>query len=115
MTTIETPGFLSFTVAILVFFAGAGLNRLIPPLGRWTIPEAVTGGLLAALATLALHEAFGLEVRFDLAARDTLLLYFFTGIGLNARLSDLQAGGRPLLILLAVTLLFCLFRTWLRR
>jgi ESS family glutamate:Na+ symporter len=110
MTTIETPGFLSFTIAIVVFFAGAALNRLIPPLGRWTIPEAVTGGLLAALATLALHEAFGLEIRFSLAARDTLLLYFFTGIGLNARLADLRAGGRPLLILLSVTLLYLLIQ-----
>jgi ESS family glutamate:Na+ symporter len=110
MTTIETPGFFSFTVAIVVFFAGAGLNRLIPPLGRWTIPEAVTGGLLAALATLALHEAFGLEIRFSLAARDTLLLYFFTGIGLNARLSDLRAGGQPLLILLGITLLYLLIQ-----
>jgi Na+/glutamate symporter len=36
-----------------------------------------------------------LEITFDLDARDTLLLYFFTGIGLNARLSDLFRGGRP--------------------
>ena len=28
-----------------------------------------------------------------------LLLYFFTGIGLNARLDDLISGGRPLLVL----------------
>ena len=35
-----------------VFFAGAGLNRLIEPLRRWNIPEPVTGGLLAAVATL---------------------------------------------------------------
>jgi glutamate:Na+ symporter, ESS family len=35
-----------------------------------------------------------------------LLLYFFTGIGLNARLNDLISGGRPLLILLALTLVY---------
>ena len=29
----------------LVFFVGAGLNRVIPPLQRWNIREAVTGGL----------------------------------------------------------------------
>ncbi len=40
--------FLTFTISIVVFFAGAGLNRLIGPLRRWNIPEAVTGGLLAA-------------------------------------------------------------------
>lgn len=110
MTTIQIPGFLSFTIAILIFFAGASLNRLVPALGRWTIPEAVTGGLIASAATLIVHEALGVEVRFDLAARDMLLLYFFTGIGLNARLSDLLAGGRPLVTLLAITLLYLLIQ-----
>jgi glutamate:Na+ symporter, ESS family len=81
MTTIETPGLLTFTISIVVFFTGAGLNHLIAPLRRWNIPEAVTGGLLAALVTLAAHEKLGLEIIFDLDARDMLLLYFFTGIG----------------------------------
>ena len=35
-----------------------------------------------------------------------LLLYFFTGIGLNAKLDDLISGGRPFLILLALTLVY---------
>jgi ESS family glutamate:Na+ symporter len=110
MTTIQIPGFLSFTISIIVFFAGAILNKLIPPLGRWTIPEAVSGGLVAAAVTLTLYEAFGVEVQFDLAARDMLLLYFFTGIGLNARLTDLLEGGRPLVTLLAITLLYLLIQ-----
>lgn len=106
MSAITVPGLLSFTIAILVFFAGANLNRLIPMLARWSIPEAVTGGLLAALATVVAYEFFDVEISFTLAARDMLLLYFFTGVGLNARLSDLLAGGKPFLILLAITLVF---------
>jgi ESS family glutamate:Na+ symporter len=106
MTTIATPGLLTFTISIIVYFAGAGLNQLIAPLRRWNIPEAVTGGMLAALATLAIHEKLGLEIIFDLNARDMLLLYFFTGIGLNAKLADLIAGGRPLLVLLGITLAY---------
>jgi len=109
-TTIETPGFLTFTISIIVFFVGAGLNRWIAPLRRWNIPEAVTGGLLAALVTLVAHEVFGLAITFDLDARDMLLLYFFTGIGLNARLDDLIKGGRPFLVLLALTLVFLLIQ-----
>ena len=105
MTKIETPGLLTFTLSIVVFFAGAGLNRLIPPLRRWNIPEAVTGGLLASLATLGAH-TLGYEIGFDLEARDMLLLYFFTAIGLNAKVADLVAGGRPLLILLGLTVVY---------
>ncbi len=110
MQTIETPGLETFTLAIVVFFIGVGLNRLIAPLGRWNIPEAVTGGLVASLATLVLFEGLGLKVVFDLDARDTLLLYFFTGIGLNAKFDDLIAGGRPLFTLLALTLAFLIIQ-----
>src|SRR5277367_6062822 len=106
MTAIHVPGLLTFTIAIVVFFAGVGLDRLIEPLRRWNIPEPVTGGLLAAGATLLAYCVLGVEISFTLDARDMLLLYFFTGIGLNARLSDLISGGRPLLILLALTLAY---------
>lgn len=106
MTSIETPGLLTFTIAILVFFAGAGLNRAFEPLRRFNIPEAVTGGMIAALVTLIAYEFFDTEIRFALEARDMLLLYFFTGIGLNAKLDDLISGGKPLLILLGLTLVF---------
>ena len=106
MKAVTIPGLLTFTIAILVFFAGAGLNRLIEPLQRWNIPEAVTGGMLAAATTLVAYTMFGTEVSFTLGARDMLLLYFFTGIGLNARIGDLVSGGRPLVILLLVTLIF---------
>ena len=110
VTTVAVPGFLSLTIAIVVFFVGTGLNQWIGPLRRWNIPEAVTGGLLAAVATLCAHEFFDLTIAFDLGARDLLLLYFFTGIGLNARLDDLLAGGKPLLILLALTLVFLIIQ-----
>ena len=106
MTSIQVPGLLSFTIAIVVFFVGAGVNRAVRPLQNWNIPEAVTGGLIAAAATLIAYLVFRVEVNFSLDARDMLLLYFFTGIGLNAKLDDLISGGRPFLILLALTLAY---------
>ncbi len=110
MTSVPVPGLETFTIAIVVFFVGMGLNRAIAPLGRWNIPDAVTGGLLASLVTLAARQTLGLEVGFDLEARDTLLLYFFAGVGLNARLQDLKAGGRPLLVLLGLTVAFLILQ-----
>jgi ESS family glutamate:Na+ symporter len=106
ITTFETPGFLTFTISTIVFFVGSGLNRCIAPLRRWNIPDAVTGGILASLVTLIAYRIFGLAITFDLDTRDLLLLFFFTGIGLNARLSDLLTGGRPFFILLALTISF---------
>ena len=105
-TTIEIPGYVTFTISIVVFFVGSGLNHRIALLRRWNIPDAVTGGLLAAVATLIAYRAFGLDIIYDLDTRDMLLLYFFTGIGLNARLSDLFKGGRPFFILLLLTVVF---------
>ncbi|OCJ18083.1 sodium/glutamate symporter [Rhizobium sp. AC44/96] len=110
MTTIETPGLLTFTIAIVVFFLGTGINNVIKPLKRWNIPDAVSGGLVAALLTLSAFYFLGTQVIFDLDARDMLLLYFFTGIGLNARVADLAAGGKPLVILLALTVCFVLIQ-----
>jgi ESS family glutamate:Na+ symporter len=45
------------------------------------------------------HRLTGIEIGFNLATRDVLLLYFFSAIGLNADLKTLVAGGRPLLVL----------------
>src|SRR6202046_2257022 len=106
MTAIQVPGLLPFTLSIRGSSPGPGLIRLIGPLRRWNIPEPVTGGLLAATATLLAYVVLGVEISFTLDARNMLLLYFFTGIGLNARLDDLISGGRPLVILLAVTLVY---------
>ena len=43
-----------------------------------------------------------------MTARDVLLVYFFTVIGINAQFSDLIRGGKPLGLLLAVTAAFML-------
>ena len=58
------------------------------------------------MLTLIAYVGLGIEIGFSLDARDLLLLYFFTGIGLNAKLDDLIAGGRPFLMLLGLTLAY---------
>ena len=93
--------FLAVTAGILVLFAGKGINGRVDFLRDFNIPEPVTGGLLFALAFWLLYLVTGYRVTFDLTTRDVLLVYFFTTIGINARVSDLLAGGRPLVVLLA--------------
>ncbi|MEO1243819.1 MAG: sodium/glutamate symporter [Pseudomonadota bacterium] len=101
---ILIENFLAYTIGIVVYFAGIHLNDRVGFLRAYNIPEPVTGGILAAIIALFLYLGAGVELQYELATRDTLLVYFFTTIGLNARLSDLLSGGRPLVILLVLTL-----------
>ena len=98
--------FITYTIGILVFFIGFNLNKRVALLRNYNIPEPVSGGLLAALVILFIYLLTGTEISYELDSRDKLLVYFFTCIGLNARFSDLISGGKPLLILLTLTLLF---------
>ena len=99
------PGFLTVTLGFAVYLIGARINANVAALRRFNIPEPVTGGLLAAFFLLLVYLTAGIEVSFDLAARDMFLVLFFAGIGLNARLSDLITGGKPLILLLILTLI----------
>jgi len=96
----------SFTLGIVVLFAGKLINGKIPFLQDFNIPEPVTGGLVISILITVVFFVTGLEISFSLAARDVLILYFFTGIGINADLRTLLAGGRPLVFLLAATLVY---------
>ena len=106
--TFTVESFLAYTVGIIVFFIGMRLNRRVDFLRVYNIPEPVTGGLVFASAALLLFLVTGIELDFELETRDILLVYFFTAIGLNARITDLVSGGRPLVTLLVLTLLFIL-------
>jgi glutamate:Na+ symporter, ESS family len=103
---MQISAFSSFNIAIMVLAAGKLLHRRCRPLRDFNIPEPVATGLLVSLLLGLVYAVSGLEVSFDLAARDFLLLYFFAGIGLNADVRTLRAGGRPLLILLAATIMY---------
>jgi len=103
---LSIESFLAVTIGIVVLFIGKRLNDTIGILREFSIPEPVTGGLLFSILLGVLYFASGVAVAFDLQARDILLVYFFTTIGINASARDLLAGGRPLLILLAVTIAF---------
>ncbi|MEM7020866.1 MAG: sodium/glutamate symporter [Pseudomonadota bacterium] len=106
MTEYHFDEFMSYTLGILVFFIGVVLTRRIKFLRDFNIPEPVTGGLIAAIFIYAIFIFSEVEIAFDLSTRDKLLVYFFTAIGLNARFSDLVSGGKPLIILLVLTLSF---------
>jgi ESS family glutamate:Na+ symporter len=96
--------FLSVTIGIIVLFAGKRLNDSFKFLREFSIPEPVTGGLLCSLLIALVYLITNIEIEFELTTRDVLLVYFFTTIGINSSLKDLIAGGKPLVILLAITI-----------
>lgn len=95
-------------LAVAVWFVGTFINNRVAFLRRYSIPVAVTGGLLFSALTAFLHGAFDVTVTLDLQLRNLLLLTFFTTIGLSAKVRVLVAGGKALVILLvmAAVLLF---------
>jgi ESS family glutamate:Na+ symporter len=98
--------FLTVTLGIVVLFIGKRLNSAISFLREFSIPEPVTGGLLFSALFALLYFITDIGVEFELVARDVLLVYFFTTIGINASFRDLLSGGKPLVILLAITIAY---------
>jgi ESS family glutamate:Na+ symporter len=103
---LRVDPFLTFTLGIIVLFVGRRCNDHIGVLREFSIPEPVTGGLLFSVLFGIVYAATGVAVEFDLAARDVLLVYFFTTIGINASFKDLLAGGKPLVVLLVITIAY---------
>ncbi|PMN54756.1 sodium/glutamate symporter [Vibrio lentus] len=107
---LHLGSFFAVTMGIVVLFVGRRLNQVIGFLKEFSIPEPVSGGILASLFFAALYAMTSIEVQFDLFARDVLLVYFFTTIGINSSLKDLFKGGKPLVILLAITIFFMIMQ-----
>lgn len=90
-------------LSMVVLFVGRGLVARVGVLGRLNIPAPVVGGglvaVLLALADGLLHVKLG----FNLGLKDTLLLMFFTTVGLAADARMLVKGGPRLLVFLAIS------------
>jgi ESS family glutamate:Na+ symporter len=104
--SLVVPDFLTLTLGLLVYFVGVIVTQRVAFLRNYNIPEPVTGGFLAAVALWVFHAATGQAISFEMIARDRLLVIFFAAVGINARLSDLLAGGRALLVLCVLTTIF---------
>jgi ESS family glutamate:Na+ symporter len=100
------PDFLSLTIGLVVYFVGVLTTQRAKFLRNFSIPEPVTGGFIAVVVISLIYFVFNLEIGFDLTTRDKLLVIFFTTVGINARLADLVAGGRTLVVLCLIAAVF---------
>jgi glutamate:Na+ symporter, ESS family len=81
------------------------LSKRIPGLAKANIPAPVIGGVLGALGVTLARTFWDVEVHFATKLTDFMLLVFFTSVGLTAKLSALKAGGKPLVLVCAATVI----------
>jgi len=106
MTTVQVNLLYTLVVALLVYFAGQLLVRRVGVLQRFSLPPPVVGGVLIAVI-LAMADGFaGTRVSFDMSLKDSLLIAFFTTVGLAADARMLVKGGSKLAIFLLVCTVF---------
>ena len=90
----------TLAIAALVLVIGRRLIERIGFLQKYSIPEPVVGGLVAALLIAVFH-AGGVRVTFDTSMQSGLMLAFFASIGLGADARMLARGGFALLLFTA--------------
>jgi ESS family glutamate:Na+ symporter len=100
---IEFSDVTTLIIGLVALFVGTRIRRAVPLLTRMDMPNAVIGAIVVAVLVLIAQTWLGTEVTFATKLRDLLLLVFFTTIGLSAKLKALRAGGKPLVLLCAVT------------
>ncbi len=97
ITVIQVLGLAAFGIVI-----GMWLKRRIPFLDRVNIPASIAGGLVYAIAVVALRDRV-VNFDFDMVLRDLLMIAFFTTVDMNASLRLLRMGGRMVTLMLIVS------------
>ena len=103
MQTIELDLIHTILVSMVVLFAGRALVAKVGVLQRFSIPAPVVGGGLMAILLAFADGLAGLKISFNMALKDSLLLMFFTTIGLAADARMLKKGGIKLIVFLAIS------------
>ncbi len=103
--TLHLTAVWTVVAALLTILLGQRINRALPWLERGSIPPSVTAGLFLSLALAGLRGGGWIDVRFDVAPRDLLLLVFFASLGFGAHLGRIATAGRgAMVICLAIAL-----------
>lgn len=93
-------------LALAILFVGYLLNRLIPFLRNYNIPEPVVGGIAFATISSVVYSQLGFAMTFDMTLKSPLMLVFFTTVGLGASLKLLVKGGPKVMLFLAISTVY---------
>ena len=100
-------------IGILVLFLGKYLNKKIDFLRQFNIPEPVTGGIVTSLFFGTLYFLFDLNLEFSKHYRDILLVVFFTAIGLGTEFKSILKGGKLLIILTVIAIIYIFVQNYI--
>jgi ESS family glutamate:Na+ symporter len=103
MAQVELDLIHTILLSMVVLFIGRWLVAKIGVLQRFSIPAPVVGGGLVAILLAFADGLAGLRFSFNMALKDSLLLMFFTTIGLAADARMLAKGGIKLVVFLAIS------------
>ena len=95
-------------IAMLLFVVGRFLTNRVEFLRKCCIPAPVVGGLIFAIAHLALRMAGVVQLTFDSNVKDFFMTLFFTSVGYTACFRLLKKGGKKVVtfLLVAIVMVF---------
>ncbi|MBF0751255.1 MULTISPECIES: sodium/glutamate symporter [unclassified Pasteurella] len=100
----------TLALASLVLLLGYFLVKRISVLKNFNIPEPVVGGFIIAIALTIWYQIDGTSFTFEKSLQATMMLVFFSSIGLSANFARLIKGGKPLIIFLFVAAALIFFQ-----
>ncbi|OOF82919.1 sodium/glutamate symporter [Rodentibacter ratti] len=100
----------TLALASLVLLLGYFLVKRISVLKNFNIPEPVVGGFIVAIALTIWYQVDGTSFTFEKSLQTTMMLVFFSSIGLSANFARLIKGGKPLIIFLFVAAALIFFQ-----
>lgn len=113
MYAIQLDMYQAAAVAALVLLLDRFLVRNLDLLRRYCIPEPVAGGVVFALAHLALRQAGILEISFDSTLQTFFMVVFFCSVGFTACFRLLKKGGLQVLLFLGIAVMMCVLQNGL--
>ena len=113
MYAIQLDMYQAAAVAALVLLLGRFLVRKVELLRHYCIPEPVAGGVVFALAHLALRQAGILEISLDSTLQTFFMVVFFCSVGFTACFRLLKKGGLQVLLFLGIAVMMCVLQNGL--
>ena len=110
MMTIELDMYQACALGALVYCLGRFLVNKLSFLSKYCIPAPVAGGIVFALAHLALYGAGILEFSFDTTLQTILMTIFFCSVGFTACFRLLKKGGLQVFIFLGLAIVMCVIQ-----